>query len=61
MAGPQRILLIDDDERLARMVVDYLHKAGFVVDHCADGAGGLERLQGAGASTAAGAPPAYDA
>jgi two-component system, OmpR family, phosphate regulon response regulator OmpR len=40
MAG-QRILLIEDDLRLAGMLEEYLGKAGFHVVHAETGAGGL--------------------
>jgi two-component system, OmpR family, phosphate regulon response regulator OmpR len=36
-----RLLLIEDDTRLAEMVEDYLGKAGFRVEHAADAARGL--------------------
>ncbi|MFN0044058.1 MAG: response regulator [Alphaproteobacteria bacterium] len=36
-----RVLIIDDDQRLAAMLSEYLRAAGFVVEHQADGAGGL--------------------
>ena len=36
-----RLLLIEDDTRLAEMVADYLGKAGFRVEHAADAARGL--------------------
>ena len=36
-----RILLIEDDTRLAEMVRDYLGEAGFRVDRAANGTGGL--------------------
>ena len=42
MAG--RVLLIEDDSRLAAMVSDYLGEAGYRVTTAASGAGGLERL-----------------
>jgi CheY-like chemotaxis protein len=32
-----RLLLIDDDVRLAAMVVDYLKAAGYTLDHVSDG------------------------
>ncbi|WP_397533181.1 response regulator [Roseateles sp.] len=38
-----RILLIEDDERLAELVAEALRKAGYAVQHCADGLEG-ERL-----------------
>ena len=40
----ERILLVDDDPRLAEMVSEYLGKAGFRVTIAADGRTGLERL-----------------
>src|SRR4051812_45603543 len=43
MAAP-RVLLIDDDERLAEMLGTYLRSRGFVVEHRADGAAGLAAL-----------------
>jgi DNA-binding response OmpR family regulator len=39
-----RLLLIDDDVRLAAMVVDYLQAAGYVLDHVSDGEQALARL-----------------
>ncbi len=36
-----RILLIEDDARLAAMVSDYLGEAGFRVTHAANGKSGL--------------------
>jgi two-component system phosphate regulon response regulator OmpR len=44
MAPAQRLLLIDDDARLAAMVGDYLRHAGFEVDVAATLAAGRERL-----------------
>jgi two-component system phosphate regulon response regulator OmpR len=38
------LLMIEDDQRLARMVSDYLGEHGFSVDHCEDGATGLAHL-----------------
>jgi two-component system phosphate regulon response regulator OmpR len=40
----ERILLIDDDSRLAAMVSEYLGGAGYRVTTAASGASGLERL-----------------
>lgn len=37
-----RLLLIDDDQRLGRMLVHYLEGAGFVVEYTIDGRSGLE-------------------
>ncbi|HEX3217068.1 MAG TPA: response regulator transcription factor [Aestuariivirgaceae bacterium] len=42
-----RILLIEDDGRLAEMVSDYLGQSGFRVSRAANGAAGLQ-MQGAG-------------
>ncbi len=39
------LLLIEDDERLAQMVVDYLEGAGFKVLHAATGRDGLTAVQ----------------
>lgn len=40
-----RVLLIEDDVRLAGMVADYLRAAGLVASHAATGAAGLAELQ----------------
>jgi DNA-binding response OmpR family regulator len=40
-----RILLVEDDARLAKMVADYLAEAGFRVTHAATGADAERRLQ----------------
>jgi DNA-binding response OmpR family regulator len=40
-----RLLLIEDDARLAKMVVDYLAEAGFRVTHAATGADAERRLK----------------
>jgi two-component system, OmpR family, phosphate regulon response regulator OmpR len=42
-----RLLLIDDDTRLAAMVSDYLRAAGLAVDHAASLAAGREQLAAA--------------
>jgi DNA-binding response OmpR family regulator len=39
-----RLLMIEDDARLAGMVADYLAAAGFAVDHAPDATRGLEAL-----------------
>ena len=39
------LLMIEDDARLAQMVVDYLGQSGFAVTHAPDGEQGLEHLQ----------------
>ena len=41
---PSRLLLIDDDARLAAMVADYLRNAGFEVTHAPTLAAGREQL-----------------
>ena len=40
-----QILMIEDDDRLALMVGDYLRQSGYVFSHCGDGASGLLHLQ----------------
>lgn len=40
-----QLLMIEDDARLAKMVVEYLGQSGFVVTHAPDGEAGLEQLQ----------------
>jgi len=40
-----RILIIDDDERLAAMLASYLGARGFAVDHRGDGRAGLAALE----------------
>jgi two-component system phosphate regulon response regulator OmpR len=40
-----RVLIIDDDERLAAMLSSYLVGRGYTVEHRADGAGGLAQLR----------------
>ena len=40
-----QLLMIEDDARLAKMVVEYLGQSGFEVTHAADGETGLEQLQ----------------
>jgi two-component system, OmpR family, phosphate regulon response regulator OmpR len=39
-----RLLMIEDDARLAAMVQEYLGQSGFEVNHAADGESGLEQL-----------------
>jgi len=41
---PERVLLIEDDARLAEMVCEYLGAAGFEVSRVGNGTGALERL-----------------
>jgi DNA-binding response OmpR family regulator len=40
-----QLLMIEDDARLAKMVVEYLGQSGFEVTHAADGETGLEQMQ----------------
>ncbi|NCA00464.1 MAG: DNA-binding response regulator, partial [Betaproteobacteria bacterium] len=40
-----QLLMIEDDERLAKMVGDYLRQSGFGFAHAADGAHGLAAVQ----------------
>ena len=42
---PHRILLVEDDARLAKMVADYLSEAGFRVTHAPTGAEAENRLR----------------
>ncbi len=42
---PARILLVEDDDRLAALVAEALRKAGYAVDCCGDGAEGEARLR----------------
>ena len=44
-SNPSRLLMIEDDARLAQMVTDYLGQSGFSVTHASDGESGLEHLQ----------------
>jgi two-component system phosphate regulon response regulator OmpR len=44
---PTRLLLIDDDARLADMLTEYLRSRGYQVDVCSDGESGLRALAGA--------------
>jgi DNA-binding response OmpR family regulator len=43
MTSPH-LLMIEDDSRLAGMVVEYLQRSGYTVEHAPDGADGLRRL-----------------
>jgi DNA-binding response OmpR family regulator len=44
MSTAPALLMIEDDSRLAQMVVDYLGQSGYAVTHAADGESGLEQL-----------------
>jgi two-component system OmpR family response regulator len=41
MAGTMRILVIEDDRKIASFVVKGLKQSGYAVDHCGDGEGAL--------------------
>jgi DNA-binding response OmpR family regulator len=41
---PTRLLMIEDDARLAQMVTEYLAQSGYAVTHAPDGERGLEQL-----------------
>ena len=47
----QALLMIEDDERLARMVGEYLGNSGFVVRHAGSAQAGLSHLQDPGPQT----------
>ncbi|HWT72392.1 MAG TPA: response regulator transcription factor [Oxalicibacterium sp.] len=49
----QRLLMIEDDQRLAAMVAKYLSQNGFDVEHCENAADGMQRLQAPDASYSA--------
>jgi DNA-binding response OmpR family regulator len=44
MSANPPLLMIEDDSRLAQMVVDYLGQSGYAVTHAASGEAGLEQL-----------------
>lgn len=46
-----RLLIIEDDARLAHMVIEYLRQSGFIVVHAASGPEGLSLLTQDGMST----------
>jgi two-component system, OmpR family, response regulator len=43
MLPPMRILVIEDDPKIASFIVNGLKQSGFAVDHCSDGEEGLGR------------------
>ena len=45
MLSPMRILVIEDDPKIASFIVNGLKQSGFAVDHCSDGEDGLARAQ----------------
>jgi CheY-like chemotaxis protein len=45
-AGPARVLVLEDEQRIREMLVDALGRAGHHVESVADGLAGLARFQG---------------
>ena len=45
MLPPMRILVIEDDPKIASFIVNGLKQSGFAVDHCSDGEEGRARAQ----------------
>jgi two-component system, OmpR family, response regulator len=45
MLAPMRILVVEDDKKIASFVVNGLKQSGFAADHAADGEEGLARAQ----------------
>jgi two-component system, OmpR family, response regulator len=45
MGEDMRILVVEDDEKIASFIVRGLRQSGYAVDHCADGEQGLARAQ----------------
>jgi two-component system, OmpR family, response regulator len=45
MLQPMRILVVEDDKKIASFVVNGLKQNGYAVDHCADGENGLIMAQ----------------
>jgi two-component system OmpR family response regulator len=45
MLSPMRILVIEDDPKIASFIVNGLKQSGFAVDHCSDGEDGSARAQ----------------
>ena len=45
MASAMRILVVEDDNKIASFVVKGLKQAGFAVDRCADGEEALDRSE----------------
>jgi CheY-like chemotaxis protein len=43
-AAPLQVLVVEDDERSGRMLAELLRRDGFVVELCAGGEAGLQRL-----------------
>jgi len=45
MMNDMRLLVVEDDSKIASFVVNGLKQSGYAVDHCADGEEGLARAQ----------------
>ena len=45
MIGDMRLLVVEDDSKIASFVVNGLKQSGYAVDHCSDGEEGLARAQ----------------
>src|SRR5678809_141319 len=45
MIGDMRLLVVEDDGKIASFVVNGLKQSGYAVDHCSDGEEGLARAQ----------------
>lgn len=43
--APRRVMVVEDDPKIAQLLVDYLHSDGFAVDAVDDGAVALESLK----------------
>ncbi len=41
----ERVLIVDDEERIRKLLVMYLEKEGYIVDEASNGNDGLERLK----------------
>ena len=41
----ERVLVIDDEERIRKLLIMYLEKEGYIVDEASNGQDGLERLK----------------
>ena len=45
MLSPMRILVVEDDKKIASFIVNGLKQSGYAVDHSSDGEDGLFRAQ----------------
>ena len=41
----EQVLIIEDDQRLAQMVCDYLRQFGYSLEHAPNGASGLRQIE----------------